>query len=167
MKPVAILEHARSPEGRKQLRYALVSVVFVPIGQLIVQIFHWTTDWPNYLSILATAGILTFPNYFANKLYVWQVTSKANLRTQVTVFWVAAMLGTLFAMGLATIADQLTEESTKLTQAIWLFLAQFAGYGIVWVGRYVFLDRWIFKVTHHGDEPSEVELDELHHEFPV
>jgi len=168
MSPGALMDHARSAEGRKQLRYAGVSVVFVPLGQAFVQFFHWTNEtWPNYLSILVTAGILTVPNYFANKLYVWRDTSKDKLKTQITVFWIAAMLGTGFAMGLAAIADHFTTELSKLWQAIWLFLAQLAGYGLVWVGRYIFLDRWIFKVTHHGQEPPEELLDELHHEFPV
>ena len=167
LSPAALLDHSRSEEGRKQIRYALVSIIFVPLGQAFVQVFHWTTDWPNYLSILVTACILTVPNYYANKLYVWKDTSKENLRTQIVVFWIAAMLGTGAAMGLADLADHLTTHSTKLVQAIWLFIAQLGGYGVIWVGRYVFLDKMIFKATHHGDEPSFGELDELHHEFPV
>jgi hypothetical protein len=46
-------------------------------------------------------------------------------------------------------------------------VAQLTGYGIVWVARYVFLDRWLFKVTHHGEEPPPEELAELHADFPV
>jgi hypothetical protein len=29
------------------------------------------------------------------------------------------------------------------------------------------LDRWLFKVTHHGEEPPPEELAELHADFPV
>ena len=36
--PAAVIDHARSDEGRKQLRYAAVSVVFVPIGQILIQL---------------------------------------------------------------------------------------------------------------------------------
>ncbi len=167
LSPTALLEHSRTDAGRKQIRYALVSIIFVPMGQVFVQTFHWTTSWPNYQSILVTACILTIPNYYANKLYVWRDTSKANLHTQIIVFWIAAMLGTGAAMGLADLADHLTTDSSKLVQAIWLFIAQLAGYGVIWVGRYFFLDKIIFKATHHGHEPTVEELDELHHEFPV
>ena len=165
--PTSLFEHARSAEGRKQLRYATVSLVFVPVGQVLVQFLHWTTTWPNSLSILVSACILTVPNYFANKLYVWRDASRDRLRTQIIVFWVAALLGTGFAMVLAQLADYLTRDLSKLTQGIWLFIAQLAGYGIVWVGRYVFLDRFIFKMAHHGVEPDAEELEELHHEFPI
>lgn len=169
LSPAGLMEHARSDEGRKQMRYAGISVVFVPIGQILVQVLHLTTDIPDYLCILISACILTPPNYWANKRFVWHdaTTDAGEIRTQITVFWVAAMLGTGFAMGLAALADHLTRNSGKFTQSAWLFIAQLSGYGIAWVGRYFVLDRWIFKATHHGEEPTPEELDELHHEFPI
>ena len=102
LSPAALLAHARSPEGRKQLRYAAVSVVFVPVGQLSIQILGWwftrvgegdaalaptiRSLGPYTVASLATAALLTLPNFFANKLYVWRVASKDNLRTQIIVF---------------------------------------------------------------------------------
>lgn len=165
--PSGLLDHARSEEGRKQLRYAGVSVVFVPLGQVLVQVLHWLTDLADPLCILITAAVLTLPNYWANKNLVWRDTSRDNLRTQVTVFWIAAMLGTGFAMVLAALADHLTEGSSRIAQSAWLFIAQLTGYGIVWIGRYFFLDRWLFKVTRHGQDPTAAEVAELHGEIPI
>ena len=165
--PSGLLEHARSTEGRKQIRYAGVSIVFVPLGQIFVQILHATTSLKDYQSILIVAAILTVPNFYANKRFVWQDTNKDRVKTQVTVFWVAAMLGTGFAMALAALADHLTRNSGKITQAAWLFIAQLTGYGIAWIARYFVLDKWIFKATHHGEEPTEAEVAELHHDFPI
>lgn len=167
LSPSSVLAHAKSPEGRKQLRYAGVSAVFVPVGQVLVQLVFWLSDWSKPMSILMVAAILTIPNYFANKIFVWRDTSKDRMRTQITVFWVAAMLGTGFAMGLAAIAEVFTKDSSDLAQAIWLFVAQLGGYGLVWVGRYLFLDRFIFKVTHHGEEPDEDDLGMMHGDLPI
>ncbi len=181
LSPTSLLDHLKSNEGRKQLRYALVSVIFVPLGQAFVQFFHWVShlnpepswlptwmhDWSDPTSILVTACLLTVPNYFANKLYVWKDNTNDKMKTQITVFWVAAMLGTAFAMGLAGLADHLTKNMQTIWQAIWLFVAQLTGYGIVWIGRYFFLDKLIFKATHHGVEPSAEDLEDLHHEFPI
>lgn len=167
LSPSSVLAHAKSAEGRKQLRYAGVSVVFVPLGQILVQLVYWLTDWSKPVSILASAAVLTVPNYFANKRYVWRDTSKDRMRTQITVFWIAAMLGTGFAMALAAIAEVHTKGTSELNQAFWLFAAQIGGYGLVWVGRYLFLDRFIFKVTHHGEEPGEDDLDMMHGDLPI
>ena len=169
LSPSGLMDHARSDEGRKQLRYAGISVVFVPVGQVFVQVLHFATDIPDYLCILISAAVLTLPNYWANKRFVWRDGTRdpGEIRTQITVFWVAAMLGTGFAMGLAALADHLTRNSGKVWQSAWLFIAQLSGYGIVWVARYFVLDKWIFKVTHDGEEPTEEELEELHHEFPI
>ena len=80
--------YARTEEARKKLRYASVSVVFVPLGQALMQVFGPWLD--NYTAAsLLPAATLTVPNFFANKHFVWRVTSRENLRSQVLVFWVA------------------------------------------------------------------------------
>jgi len=167
LSPAALLEHARADVGRKQLRYMGVSVVFVPVGQVLIQVLGSVFDGNFTLASIVAAAILTVPNFFANKLLVWKDTSRDNLRTQVVVFWVAAMLGVSLATGLTFVVQQLTDESSSLVQRVSVFIAQMTGFGIVWVGRYLVLDRWLFKVTHHGEEPSGDDLDELHGEVPI
>ena len=176
LSPSSVLAHAKSPEGRKQLRYAGVSVVFVPLGQILIQVlgalvFTSTTaagvKETNWVAAsIASAAILTIPNFFANKMLVWKNTSKDNLRTQVIVFWIAAMLGVTFATGLTFVVDWMI-ESHGWIEKVAVFFAQLAGFGIVWLGRYIILDRWIFKVIHHGEEPGEDELDMLHGDLPI
>lgn len=170
--PGALMDHARSDEGRKQLRYAAISLVFVPVGQVLIQILAATVYKGNannftYASI-TSAAVLTFPNFFANKYLVWKATSKDNLRTQVIVFWVAAMLGVSAATGLTWLVEQQVHNKVSgAVEAVAVFVAQLVGFGIVWVGRYLILDKWIFKVTHHGEEPSEDELEMLHGDVPI
>ncbi len=165
----ALMDHARSPEGRKQLRYAGVSVVFVPVGQVLIQLLGYFVFDRNYTAAsVASAAILTLPNFFANKHFVWRDSSRDKLHTQVIVFWVAAMLGVSLATLLTYLVEKAVHNSaSEFGEAVAVFFAQLVGFGIVWVGRYLVLDRWLFRVTHHGEEPTEGELDELHHEFPV
>lgn len=166
--PGALLDHARTDEGRKQIRYAAVSVVFVPLGQIGVQLLVWVFGMYEVLAVLTTACVLTIPNYLSNKYFVWRHTSKDNRVTEVTVFWLAAILGTSFAMGFVYLAGRLVpKDNGEAMHALAIFAAQLLGYGIVWVARYVFLDRLIFKATHHGEEPPPELLDELHHDFPI
>lgn len=175
LSPSSVLSHARSVEGRKQMRYAGVSLVFVPIGQVLIQllgafVYADTVDGVKEVNWVAAsitaAAILTVPNFFANKRFVWRNTSKENLRTQVAVFWVAAMLGVTFATLLTYLVDWMVESHGWL-EKVAVFFAQLAGFGIVWLGRYVILDRWIFKVIHHGDEPDEDDLEMMHGDVPI
>ena len=165
--PAAVLDHARSDEGRKQIRYAAVSVVFVPVGQVLIQVLGALVFDRNYTTAsIVSAAILTVPNFFANKMFVWRDTSKDRLRTQVLVFWVAAMLGVAAATGLTYLVEQQVHDE-GLIEPIAVFFAQLLGFGIVWVGRYVILDRWLFKVTHHDEEPDEDDLEMLHGDLPI
>jgi putative flippase GtrA len=178
--PSALREHARTHEGRKQIRYAAVSLVFVPVGQVLIQIlgaFVFSTTVTNaagdvvgkevnwVAASIASAALLTVPNFFANKHWVWRNSSRENLRAQVAVFWVAAMLGVTFATLLTYLADALV-DSHGWIEKVAVFMAQLAGFGIVWLGRYFILDRWLFKVvTHH--EPGEDDLEMLHGDLPI
>ncbi len=170
LSPAAVKAHARSDEGRKQLRYAGVSVIFVPLGQILIQILAATVyaNTPNnftWASITA-AAIGTVPNFFANKYLVWKETSRDNLRTQVLVFWVAAMLGVAAATGLTYLVEQQVHDQ-GIIEPLAVFCAQLLGFGIVWIGRYLVLDRWLFKVTHHGEEPGEDDLEMMHGDLPI
>lgn len=165
--PAAVLDHARSDEGRKQIRYAAVSVVFVPVGQVLIQLLGAFAFDRNYtVASIVAAAILTVPNFFANKMWVWKDTSRDKLRTQVLVFWVAAMLGVTAATGLTYLVEQRFHDDGAV-EALAVFCAQLLGFGIVWIGRYLILDRWLFKVTHHGEEPAVEDLEMLHGDLPV
>ena len=165
--PTALMEHARSDEGRKQIRYVTVSVVFVPLGQMLIQFLgaHYFNDDYTKASI-ASALILILPNFFANKYVVWRNVSSDNLRTQIIVFWVAGVLGVSFATFLTWLVEQ-PFHGKGLQEKVAVFVAQLLGFGIVWVARYLILDRWIFKATHHGEEPSEDELEMMHGDVPI
>lgn len=168
------MEHARSDEGRKQLRYAGVSLVFVPVGQILIQVLgalvytttvNGTKETNWVAASITSAAILTIPNFFANKYLVWRNTSRENLRAQVAVFWVAAMLGVTFATTLTFIVDWMIASHGWL-EKVAVFVAQLTGFGIVWLGRYVILDRWLFKVVTHHD-PGEDDLEMLHGDLPI
>ena len=172
----SLRDHARSDEGRKQLRYAGVSLVFVPLGQVLIQLFGafvFTSTTAaggkevNWVAAsIASAAVLTVPNFFANKHLVWKNTSKDNLHAQVVVFWVAAMLGVTLATLLTYLVDAAI-SGHGWTEKVAVFFAQLTGFGIVWLARYVILDKWLFKVTHHGEEPTEDELEMMHGDLPV
>ena len=152
----------RAEETRKKLRYAAVSVVFVPIGQILIQVLNlWLHNYTT--ASLLQAAIITLPNFFANKHFVWQVTSRENLRSQMLVFWVAVMLGVALATLFTHLVDNATADRTTLARGAAVVVAQLLGLGIVWGARFLILDRWLFKLA--GDTPERA--DEVIGELPV
>ena len=156
-----VIAYARTEQVAKKLRYAGVSVVFLPIGQILVQVFGLWLDNYTTASLLA-AAVNTLPNFFANKYFVWRLTSRENLRSQVLVFWVAVMLGVSLATLFTLLIENTMADQTQLVRAAAVFVAQVLGFGIVWVGRFLLLDRWLFKIA--GDSPERA--DEVVGEIP-
>jgi putative flippase GtrA len=148
--------------AHKKLRYAAVSVVFVPAGQILIQLLGMWLHNYTAASLLA-AAIVTIPNFFANKLFVWRIRSRENLRSQVLVFWVAMMLGVALATLFTYLVEAAIAEQATLIRGAAVFLAQLLGFGIVWVGRFLILDRWLFKLA--GDTSEHA--DEVIGEIPV
>ncbi len=156
---------------RKLLRYSAVSLVFVPLGQILLQLFHWWLGIAVVPAQLIAATILTPPNFLANKYYVWRHANRDKVRTEVIVFWVSAVLGTAFAAFCLYLVDGWLPETGPDAVSPWLralgiFAAQLVGYGVVWAARFVFLDKLVFTVTHlNEDETSELVddvSDDLH-----
>ncbi|WP_099222531.1 GtrA family protein [Mycobacterium persicum] len=145
---VAHTNTAYTNEARKKLRYTAVALVFLPIGQGLIQVLG---PWLNSYTIasLLAAAIATVPNFFANKHFVWRVASgkksAMNLHQQVLVFWTAVML----AVGLATYFTYLVDNAmagySRPVHGSVVFLVQVLGFGLVWIGRYLILDRWLFR----------------------
>jgi putative flippase GtrA len=148
------IAYAGTEATRKKLRYASVSVAFLPIGQGLLQFLGpWLDDY--VAASLLAASIATIPNFFANKHFVWRVNSRKHLHKQVLVFWVAVMLG----VSLATLFTYLVEKNviagqTTLVRGTTVLSAQLLGFGIVWVGRFFILDRWLFKRTTCPSGPT-------------
>jgi hypothetical protein len=139
---------------RKKLRYASVSLAFVPIGQGLIQVLGlWLGDYT--VASLLTVAVLTVPSFFVLKYFVWRDMSRENLRRQMLVFWVAMMLAFLLATLFTYVVDHAVADQTTLIRGTAVLFAQGLAFSIVWVARYFMLDRWLFKLA--GDTPEHTE----------
>jgi putative flippase GtrA len=146
-----LIAYARTEEARKKLRYAAASLVFLPLGQGLIQLFGlWLDDYTT-ASLLAYA-ITTVPGFFLYKRYVWRDMSRQNLHRQVIVFWAAVMLTVSLATLLTYFVQNAVADQTVVVRGAAVFGAQMLGLGIVWVGRYVMLDRWLSAKSEIPDE---------------
>ena len=97
---------AKTPGGRKALRYTMVSVISVAVSQIALIIlfglFHWTARSANILA--ATIGGV--PSYWLNRRWAWGKTGRSHIRKEVIPFWSLSFLG----LGLSTWAADFAES---------------------------------------------------------
>ena len=109
-------------------------------------------------SLLATT-IIAFPLLLANKHFVWRISSRERLHSQVLVFWATTLLGLLLATALTYLAEHATRGEPMVVRGATVFVAQLVSLGIVWIGRFAILDRWLFTVEA-GTSPRAATSDE-------
>lgn len=135
----------RTADGRKKTRYALVSAVSVPIGTVAVGIFNLiglSAAW----AALAGNSVGAIPSYGLNRYWVWGKTDANRLLREILPFWIITVVGIAASFLVAREAGRLTRDHgiTGPARLTILLTANLAGFGVLWVVKYVIFDRLLF-----------------------
>ncbi len=154
MSPASVLDRVTGGRGALAIKYSMVSVVGVLMGQtflfLFVDLLDYEPTWSNVAAVMITA----VPVFMLNKSWVWSADGKLSFRREVFPFWVFTGAGLLLSTGFVALADSVSDGNTLLIKA-----ANLAGFGVLWVAKFLFLDQVMFG-------HSEVE-EVLSQEAPV
>jgi putative flippase GtrA len=134
-------------DGRKKVRYAMVSVVAVPVGEFGVAVFNivgLTAGW----SALCGNSLGAIPSYLLNRYWVWAKTDKNRLFGEIVPFWIVTLIGIGFSLVMGHEAGQFTRhhDIRGLLRLVILLAANLAAFGILWVAKYIFFNRVLFVV---------------------
>jgi putative flippase GtrA len=146
------MELARSPEGKKMLRYTLVSIISVIVSQVVLAImfgaFHWTAKSAN---IMATA-VGTVPSYELNRKWAWGKRGKSHLWKEVVPFWSLSFIGLAFSTWAADFAESWVKghDVSHLVQTVTVSVAALGAWGFLWIGKFIFFNKVLFR-THPQD----------------
>jgi putative flippase GtrA len=145
----------RSPTITKWLRYSTASVAGVCVGQPVLWLCYGVFGWSDLTSNLVSVTCGAVPNYLVNRYWTWQQSGKNRLWGEVVPFWVMSVLGMILSLIAVDYADR--RWGTTLAVAI----AQLAGFGVVWVAKFLVLDRLMWRIAHDvgGVEDPDVEPD--------
>ncbi len=124
--------------GAKILRYAGVSCVGVTTGQLLLYFFFATLGWRAVVANTLAVAIATIPNYLLNRAWVWGKSGGHRLGAEILPFWSMAFVGLLLSNVLVRLAEQRWDSWVAIN------LANLVGFGMIWVVKYVVLDRVLF-----------------------
>jgi putative flippase GtrA len=138
MSPAAMLDRVTGGRGALALKYSMVSVVGVTITQTLLLLFVGLLDhdptWSNVVAVMVTA----VPVFFLNKRWVWLHDGRVSFRREILPFWVFTGAGLALSTALVALAEEVS-DSTLL-----VMLASIGGFGVLWVAKFLFLDRVMF-----------------------
>lgn len=154
MSPSGLIAHARSPEGKKLIRYTAVSGVSVVVFEVLLFItlglLKWDARWANIFSVSVSA----IPSYYLNRKWAWGKSGKSHFMKEVVPFWAMALLGLVLSTWTAdfskTQADQLTDS--HLMRTFIVMLGTLAAFGVLWIGKFFVLNKLLF--THPQEQPA-------------
>jgi putative flippase GtrA len=90
----------------------------------------------------------TLPVFYLNKRWVWGKRGRAHWRREVLPFWGFTLLGLALSTLLVWIAQKVS-DATLLVMA-----ANIAGFGLVWLAKFFFLDAVIFNADQDDVAPA-------------
>lgn len=164
--PSALMAHARTEGGRRAIRYSATSLIGVVGTQVLIVIFY---KWlkidivdslePEVQANLASTMVMSIPAFALNKYWVWGKRGRAHLRREVLPFWAFTVAGWTLSTAMVALVSSWAEPHS-LTQTIYVMAANIAGFGTLWILKYLFLDKIMFGPDHHTPYDEDIELEE-------
>jgi len=134
----------RTPQGQKLFRYAVVSVVSAVIAFSILTVVYGVLQlWTEVPSVLFSNILSTIPNYYLNRRWVWGKSGRSHLWREVVPYWVMSISGMLLALVTASLAHRYSNahDLGHVTRTIVVVGANSAAFGLIWVLKYLILNR--------------------------
>lgn len=151
MDAISRLRDLQRAHGAKALKYASVSVVGIIVTQVALyvtlEILDWTPAWSNFASV----SIASIPAYLLNRQWVWAKTGRHSMRREVLPFWGISLLGLLISTVAVAVVSRWSGAHLVVATT------NIASFGLLWVGKYFYLDALMFADAH--PEADRVDVD--------
>jgi len=158
----ALVAHARSDAGRRALRYSATSLVAATATQIMLFLFLHVPEWKPVVSNFTAVTLMSVPAFLLNKYWVWGKRGRAHMRREVIPFWLFTVAGWILSTLMVILVVRLTRTSSLPDGNKFAVLgASLAGFGVLWVLKYLFLDKVMFGTHHHTPYDEDLEVEEL------
>ncbi|MGH9045038.1 MAG: GtrA family protein [Acidimicrobiales bacterium] len=151
---VRLLVWLTSNEGRKVVRYSMVSIISTAVSFSVLFIVYGVARlWTEVPSTVFANVVATFPSYWLNRNWAWGKTGRSHLIKEVVPFWVMSACGIAFSVVGASIARDLGTGHSHLIRTALVLIANLVSFGIFWVAKLA-----VFNRLFHVPSPVEVEV---------
>jgi putative flippase GtrA len=153
----SLKQRATSAEGKKAIRYTLVSVVSVAVSQAAFVIVFGILHWTARSSAIFATSVGAVPSYYLNRNWAWGKTGRSHLWREVVPFWVIAFIGLAFSTWASDAAETYVEHHpvSHLAKTGIVDGAYFGAFALLWVLKFVIFNKFLFT---HTDEDLHAAL---------
>lgn len=146
------------------MRYVATSGFGVVSTQILLFLFLHVFDWKPLVANFVAVTLISVPAFMLNKYWVWGKRGRAHMRREVLPFWIFTVAGwALSSVAVVVVANATKNpdvESLKDGNKYAVQAANIAGFGILWVLKYLFLDKIMFGGDHHTPYDEDMEIEE-------
>ena len=128
------------------LRFLVVSLINVVTHQVLLYLANSGWGWSGGVANAFAAVVTAIPGYLLSRYWVWAVRGTHSFKGEILPFWLIALAGLLFSTGLAEVADRLFGAGIAVA------LASLFGYFVVWVLKFMILDRLFERSARRNEE---------------
>jgi putative flippase GtrA len=125
----------------KTIRYATVSVVCTALTQVMLFGFVDGLGWSGAISNVVAVCVTSVPGYFGNRAWVWGKRGDHSMSREAAPFWAMNLAGLALSTVFAAIAYAVYDAGWAVS------LANMAGFGVLWVAKFLVLDEYLFAMT--------------------
>jgi putative flippase GtrA len=148
----------RTPTGQRLVKYTMVSVVSVIIGQSLLALALNLFDWSAARSNIFAVGVSSIPAYYLNRAWAWGKRGRSHLMKEVVPFWAMNFLGLVLSTFFADFAEDRSQSHSEAVQNLIIMAASLGAFGVLWVGKFVVLNKLLFR-SHPDDLLDAPALD--------
>ena len=149
LRPTAILHRFRG----KALRYVTVSLFGTVTTQILLWFTHGKLGWSGVAANIFSVTVTSVPAYFLSRYWIWGKNDKNRFWGEVVPFWGLAVAGLILSTLFVAVAGLILSTLFVAVASHWsdstivVSLANLAGFGVLWVAKFLILDEVLFK-TH-------------------
>ncbi len=141
----------------------VVSAVAVPVTQAVLWLAHSALGLHAVVANVIAVATGAVPAYFLSRAWVWRRRGNHSLRAEVVPFWAYNFVGLVLSslvVGLvaarfgADVASEAAAGGAADGPVSWtvdwpVHAANIGSFGLLWVGKFVLLDRVLFVERAH------------------
>ena len=143
---------AKSPDGQRAIKYTLVSVISVIVTQIALLGLQFVLV--AWIAAVGASMIGAVPSYWLNRRWAWGKTGKGHIWKEHVPFWTITIVGIAFSALCVAFADHWGQAhlSGDFSRKLFVNAANLGAFGILWIGKFLVFNKFMFGVDHSGIE---------------